>query len=125
MPIDQTKKYQTRDGREARVYRTDAGGNYPVHCALLRDDRWLMGIRTADGRYMMSEKSLYDLIEVPQTHVRWVNVYRDSLGQPEWGCPHKTQGNVDRLAQADQRGLFARLRIEFTDGQMDEEPSDA
>ena len=35
-------KYLTRDGREARVYTTDGGGDFPVHGAFLRNGEWVI-----------------------------------------------------------------------------------
>lgn len=61
--ISKDKKYRTRDGKEARVYATDAGGDYPIHGAVKDDDdTWNTKCWTEGGRNMEDWKD--DLIEV-------------------------------------------------------------
>jgi hypothetical protein len=54
LKIEPGKLYRTRDGRKARIYATDAGGDYPVHGATLESDieqpYWDAHSWTAEGR---------------------------------------------------------------------------
>lgn len=79
--IDKTKKYRTRDGREAEVYRTDGGGIKDVIGAIRGDNgKWFPQSWTSDGRVSRWGASPYDLIEVRPRIQGWVNVYRTQDG---------------------------------------------
>jgi hypothetical protein len=80
--IDMSKKYRTRDGREVRIYAVDAGGDYPVHGAVLKagtDGNWTA--RTwAGGNFFSSPQYAAaphhgDLVEV-KAEV-WIWVFED------------------------------------------------
>lgn len=89
--IDMTKKYQTKDGFQVRIYATDCGGEFPIHGALLGDDcMWHIGFWRE-----------CDLVEVPETVVTWQNVYQD----------HDSRLGADRAAST---GRVAVVRIERT-----------
>lgn len=82
--IDPTKKYRTRNGREVRIYATDAGGRFPVHGAVRDKDGWFPDEWTSKGFYSgerdgFSTPHDIDLIEVRPRIRRevWVNVYPD------------------------------------------------
>lgn len=64
--IDASKKYQTRDGREVRIYATDSGGLYPVHGAIRSDEENLWGVDSwrETGSYVVGYEAKEDLIEV-------------------------------------------------------------
>jgi|GEM_PF-6022307 len=47
--IDKNKTYVTSGGLAVNIYRTDAGGEFPVHGALLVDQRWTQAAWRADG----------------------------------------------------------------------------
>jgi len=77
--IDKDKTYRTRDGREVRIYATDAGGKYPVHGSVKDGDHWAICSWMADGRCTMIGEHYTDLIEVkPRIQLDvWINVYED------------------------------------------------
>lgn len=50
------KRYTTRDGREARVYATDGGTQYPVHGAVWNGTEWTMAQWTKEGRFGFDER---------------------------------------------------------------------
>jgi len=83
--ISMDKEYVTRDGREARVYATDAGNEFPVHGAILTEGDWVMTNWTTEG-YMWEfcREDEHDLIEKKDKFrfVRWVNVYPESISAP-------------------------------------------
>jgi hypothetical protein len=71
MVIDKTKKYQTRDGREVRIYTVDGGGSYPIHGAIFDkvDNCWCPFSWPNDGKFNKycgrpREESRYDLTEI-------------------------------------------------------------
>jgi len=43
---------RTRDGREARIYATDGGGDFPIHGASLNDGQWSAECWMRDGRLL-------------------------------------------------------------------------
>lgn len=54
---------RTRDGREARIYATDGGGDFPIHGASLNDGQWSAECWMRDGRLLgRSVKSEGDLL---------------------------------------------------------------
>ena len=75
--IDINKKYQTRDGREVRIYATDGGGpKKPVHGAVKEKDGWYMLAWSKNGVVSNIDRNL-DLIEVRPRHKRtvWLHVW--------------------------------------------------
>ena len=62
--IDKNKQYTTRCGLPFRLYATDGGGDYPVHGAVLKDDKWNIDCWTCDGMFIQSSEHSFDLIEV-------------------------------------------------------------
>ena len=65
--IDPKKKYKTRDGRDVRIYAVDAGGDYPVHGAILSDfDGLQMETWTRAGLAEACCECSEDLIEVKE-----------------------------------------------------------
>ena len=72
--IDLTKQYRTRDGREVRIYATDASGSYPVHGAVKDGDIWV-----EYSWFGLHKPHESDLIEVRPRIRRelWVNVFDD------------------------------------------------
>lgn len=45
------KEYLTRDGRRARVYATDGGGNQPIQGAIQFDDGWYGAVWFSSGNF--------------------------------------------------------------------------
>jgi hypothetical protein len=81
--ISKDKTYRTRDGREVRIYATDAGGLFPVHGAILCDDLWIGMKWTEEGKTHFFNPSCMvstvdDLAEVKPRIKRtvWLNVFR-------------------------------------------------
>ena len=67
--------HTTRDGREARIYATDGGGVYPVLGAVKINGEWRVHQWDINGFWHVESESCADLINVPETVERWVNVY--------------------------------------------------
>ena len=76
--IDKNKEYKTRDGREVRIYATDAGGDFPVQGAAKNSDRWVACQWTNDGNFHFNDKkdSDEDLIEVKKTETIYIHVVK-------------------------------------------------
>lgn len=76
--IDKDRTYRTRDGREVRIYATDAGGIYCVHGAVFDGISWHCWQWREDGSTPISG---YGLIEVKPRHKRtvWLNVWSNNV----------------------------------------------
>lgn len=76
--IDKSKQYETREGREVRIYATDGGGVYPVHGAIKVEHEWVLNKWSDDGKFELHDHK-YDLIEIkPRIKIeRWVMVNRN------------------------------------------------
>lgn len=70
------QEYPMRDGGRARIYVTDAGGEYPIHGAIHRKekDTWFPMCWAKNGeRFSKKKESDYDLMPEPREY--WVNLY--------------------------------------------------
>ena len=114
--IDITKKYRTRNGREVRIYATDAGKNYPIHGAYYNDGRWLVCSWRADGLLVAkSETSDHDLIEVKPRIKRefWVNMYADDYVV----LAHPSKAEADRAWSSRRRFACVPVVIDCEEGE--------
>ena len=111
--IDINKKYQTRDGREVRIYATDGDNNKTIHGAVWSDG-WQFKLWYADGSYDKDLESKMDLIEVRPRHKRtvWVNVYGSGV-VPE-ACSSKERAD---LAAGCGRIACIKIELDFEEGQ--------
>jgi hypothetical protein len=79
--IELGKQYQTRDGREVKIYAVNAGGRYPVHGAIKNsDDIWSAAAWTLNGSSIDEGIAIdQDFIEIkPKRKIEfWVNVFDD------------------------------------------------
>jgi hypothetical protein len=78
--ISKDKTYRTRDGREVRIYATDAGTSArPIHGAVRSGTFWSIHCWWGDGS-AGTEASDLDLIEVKPRIKRtvWLHIYRDT-----------------------------------------------
>ena len=98
--IDINKKYTTRDGREVRIYATDAGSTCSVHGAIKCEDHWELGSWYADGRWTYSGSSNCDLILVLIKARLWVNVYIGVHGVI-YGAIHNSLTEADTSRRKD------------------------
>ena len=114
--IDINKKYQTRDGREVRIYATDGGGKNPVHGSIKQEDGWILQVWPKSGRYFEDDDEGYriDLIEVRPRHKRtvWLNMYGSGV-VPE-ACSSKERAD---LAAACGRIACIKVELDFEDGE--------
>ncbi len=79
--LDFKRPVQTLDGRSVEIYRTDGGGEYPVHGEIFRpqDNVWMMSCWTADGKSCTghTEDHSDDLVQISEK-VRvhgYMNIY--------------------------------------------------
>lgn len=81
--IQMGKQYRTRDGREVRIYCTDAGGSWPVHGSYYveSESRWAHVTWDINGFFdTPDEENNRDLIEVPERVSRWHDWVHYRLG---------------------------------------------
>ena len=75
---------ETMDGRSVRIYRTDAGTQFPIHGAIcLGPDEWELAQWTKDGLYdptLSPESEQGSNLKLKTVTVeRWANVYESGL----------------------------------------------
>jgi hypothetical protein len=75
--IDINKKYQTREGKEVRIFMTDGRQPYPVMGAVNHEDGWYPKSWDIEGKFYKGEEHWEDLVEVKvkKTRQAWVNIY--------------------------------------------------
>ena len=111
--IDINKKYQTRDGREVRIYATDGADKYPVHGSIKYETGWELFTWHLDGMRIPGREGGGDLIEVRPRHKRtvWLNVYGSGV-VPE-ACSSKERAD---LAAACGRIACIKVELDFAEG---------
>ena len=72
--IDIAKKYQTRDGREVRIYAVDGGAASPVHGAIRDGNAWVLCQWREDGENFSRTNA--DLVPVEG---RGDDLYQDAM----------------------------------------------
>jgi hypothetical protein len=108
--IDINKTYRYRNGEEARVICVDAPHNqWPV---IALDGGGVITRHTDMG--VSSWELDYDLIEVKEKKVLWLNVYES----PFEGFIYRDRERSDD--EAYDRERIARIRVEYEEGQFDE-----
>ena len=79
--IDITKKHQTRDGRQVKLYSDDNKGDYPVHGAIVDEHESYIESWTSEGACHLHTSSGSDLVPVLEKikikKTVWFNVYID------------------------------------------------
>jgi hypothetical protein len=110
--LDLTKSVQTREGRKVRILCTDR-----------RNEKTIVGLAESDGGsevvltwfpsgvYGVSPGHLDDLVNAPETHVVYLNMYGTNAGPT-----HATAVEAERAGHC----RTACVRIEWKDGQFDE-----
>lgn len=115
--IDKNKQYRTRDGREVRIYATDAGGEFCVHGAILfPNGRWEQRQWPITGKIGDAILAAAELVEVRPRIQRevWVNVYPDG----RFGQLFKTKAEADAcLYCKDPRIACVKLTIDCEEGE--------
>lgn len=117
--IDKDKTYRTRDGREVRIYTTDAGGIYPVHGAFKDPDgEWALEAWTLSGLFIRGEEDDLDLIEVKPKRIyeRWVNVYENGY-ESEWATRACADVMAANYSSRMRRIACLHIRHEYEDGE--------
>ena len=111
--IDINKKYQTRDGREVRIYATDGADKYPVHGSIKYETGWELFTWQLDGMRTPRHEGGGDLIEVRPRHKRtvWLNV-----------CEHVVMGCYENKWEADScagkdRLACIKVDLDFEEGE--------
>lgn len=107
MTFDPTKPVQTRCGYPARILATDVRGKFPVIAAVEKGGTETVFQFGLDGD--CDETTRLDLINIPQKHVRWVNVYATRAD-----AVHKSKDLADAYCSHDR---IACIRIEFQEGE--------
>lgn len=111
-PLDLTKPLRTSDGEgRVTIYCVDAPGVKPVHgrvdyaCGSSVLLSWHL-----DGSFSASGPMNNDLINEPESTVRWVNIHEDERGILSLDGLFKSKDQADALCYHDQR--IGRIRID-------------
>ena len=114
MTFDPTKPVQTRCGYPAKIIYTERGGVYPIVVLVTYPSEDCPDVKTytRDGEVDLRRPCAMDLVNIPEKHVRWLNIYKNKEGKFYSG-PMGTEPGSDEHA-------IARRRIEFEEGQFDE-----
>ena len=91
--IDKNKQYQTRDGREVKIYHIYDQDGACVHGAIKDiNGKWITWSWNKNGQISISGPHFSDLIEVkPRVkETIWANIYREK-GGIEIGARQKTR----------------------------------
>lgn len=110
--------YQTRGGRDARIYADDGGGRCPIHGAIrMRDGYWWSHTWGCDGHYIAGATDKNDLIPPePEKYVRWLNIFIDDEGRL-FILDYRAREKADAAAAKMTRSRrIACIRIEYADG---------
>lgn len=112
--ISLDKQYRTRDGKEAKIYSVNNGGDYPVHGAVKFGDQWYQECWTKDGYSdVVCAEDVGDLIEVKKSYMKKVRL-------DLWKDGNITVGYIRSPIYKD---IIASKKIEvtFTEGEFDNE----
>lgn len=124
MTFDHTKPFRCRDGREAvflgEIPADDLCGDYcgrSIAARVHNLDGWEIRAFTRKGEFDPAQgETGWDLVNVPQKHKRWVNVYRHQH-DTEVLISCSSRGGADAAAFAITEGeRIACIEIEFTEG---------
>ena len=111
--IDINKKYRYRNGEEARILCVDLIGR-GLHCVVSCDNVGNLFTQTINGNYMLGRgEHDYDLIEVKEKKVLWLNVYPDL----EDVYAHESMESADGDPKKDR---VARIKVCYEEGQFDD-----
>lgn len=117
MTFDPTKPVQTRCGYPARILATDLKNpNHPIVAAVTKDSGTEMVESYKQcGTLWNSGLDEMDLINIPQKHVRWVNVF--GSGDGFYVCSFFESEAAARIAIPHPKLVAKAIRIEFTEGE--------
>ena len=116
--IDWTKPVQTKNGWSPRIISREGPPDYPYVGVVTTMTKVHLFAWNGEGQ-ILPEGSLseWDLINVPEKHELWVNVWRDKADNL-FTVVDFDQAGSDRDASADgMYKLVARIRREFEEGE--------
>lgn len=108
--IDIKKKYKTRSGFDVRLVSDQGHPNWPIvgyvnDC--IEPVCW-----DSDGLYVgTSVPDDYDLVEVKEKKVMYVNVYEDV---------RRVHTTKKQAINSQEEGIISRIRVEYEEGQFDD-----
>ncbi len=114
-PFNPALPVQTRDGREAVIYKVYNGSdpyrNETIHGAIRNGDRWVIYDWHLNGSCFLSCVLSSDLVNIPEkiTKKVWLHFYKDSMV-----VAHKTKEESDFAARGWGHSTEAIKEIEVT-----------
>lgn len=113
--INMTKKYKYRKGGEARILCVDGAAHlYPV---VSMAENGAVYKHRGDGTYCaVGEEHAFDLIEVKEERVMWLNIFPSYDGTLVADIfPTKERANTSEC-----NSRVARVKVVYTEGQFDD-----
>jgi hypothetical protein len=112
--FDPNKPVKLRDrSAQVRILATDLQCGCPIVIAVKTPDgAEHTQLRFPDGRCYPNRDDPYDLVNVPEKHELWINLYHTE--GVFFGCAYPTREQANEKANIDR---IACVRIEFTEGE--------
>ena len=112
MSIDWDKPVQTRNGHKVRVLCTDMKAEFPVIVLIENEEGETLYSLDKDGRLWREKENELDIVNVPTTVTRWVNVYPDEIGKPR-----KSKQEANYVEHTKDRIACVPVKITYTSGE--------
>jgi hypothetical protein len=112
MTLDFTKPIQTRDGQPVEIVTFNGRGAKPVKGYIGKSE--VLDAWNKDGIFG-SMPGDFDLVNGPEQGTIYLNIYKHESGFDVYG--HK---DADKAKLDASRGLFARVKVAFMEGQRDD-----
>ena len=115
------KEYQTKDGRKVRIICVD-GPRWQSPVIGVKEGYGDIDMWTEDGKFNSSgNESPWDLVEVPKTVTRWVNIYEDGGIMWMGYTSNTTRQMADSEACRNHSCRIGCKKIKIAEGEFDDE----
>jgi len=115
--LDLTKPIQTRDGKKAKIVSSTwkaTGRNDCILAAVEGPYGDVPVVALPNGRVCTSNEEPDDLVNVPKTYIKWLNIYPDPYNIIITPWNTKEDANASTVPGKDR---IACVKIEYTEGE--------
>lgn len=113
-PLDLTKPLQTRQGEKAELVYDGISGDYPLAVVVhLKGGETDLRTYTREGIHVLDEDSMSNLMNVPEKHTFWMNIYEDRQER------YSSRDQADFFAGD---GCIACVEVTYTEGKGSDSP---
>lgn len=115
-PFDPTKPVQTHSGLPARILCTDRAPSKheeirPILALIKSGSAEYASVFRSDGKKYGHRDDPWDLVNIPEKHKRWINIYENNRTDRRTFSTHK-QAIINQDSDC-----IATICIEFTEGE--------